>query len=124
MLEDAAAALHGATAGIPALERVRAWVWAELEQSKKPANTKPGQWEAVITPRCSTIPIGRKGSDEAPIVIYGKDLPEPEDFARNIVALLNRDEWLRSHPRVYLDGSECVQGLTGPMVEIKPPQHE
>jgi|ERR1035441_8013058 hypothetical protein len=49
---------------------------------------------------------------------------QSQEFARHLAELIERDEFLRTHPRVRLDGSEYTQGLVGPAVEVKPPQHE
>jgi hypothetical protein len=51
------------------------------------------------------------------------ELEQPSE-TKLIAELLKRDEWLRAHPQVRLDGSEYTQGLVGPAVEVKPPQHE
>lgn len=51
-----------------------------------------GPWEAYIEEGCCNIPIGRKGSDDAPILVYGKDLEDPKAFAVNLAKLLNESE--------------------------------
>lgn len=50
------------------------------------------RWEACVLKGHCMIPIGRRGSPEAPICVCGKSIKSPEAFARKIARLLNESE--------------------------------
>lgn len=66
-------------------------LWSDYEwlikQLTPPATDKPEPWEAVIQFGMSRIPIGRKNSEDTPILVYG-DL----ELALKIAKLLNDSE--------------------------------
>lgn len=53
---------------------------------------KRTRWEPCIEPHSCIIPIGRRGSEEAPIWVFGKYLKNPEKLAWKICHLLNKSE--------------------------------
>ena len=51
---------------------------------------KPKSWVAYITEGRCDIAIGRKGSEDAPVLVFGKSLKRREWFARRIARLMTR----------------------------------